>query len=58
MEIYNKAISSNKNTQTNAKVQKGRFRINDTGKIEILADYSTYNKTSKQLLNEKWKVKV
>lgn len=57
IEIYNKAINSEKNTITVDKIKRGKFRINEQGKIEILPDHETYGKTSKILLKENWKLK-
>lgn len=54
-EIYNKAINSDKKTQTNKKVREGKFRIVD-GTIEILPDHETFNKTSRDLLSEQWNI--
>lgn len=56
LDIYHKALKSNKTTMTNQKIRNGRFRIDSTGKIEILSDFSTYNKTSKILMREKWEI--
>ena len=53
-ELYQKALDSNKNTITNQKVKNGKFRLDETGKLEILPDHETYGKTSNQLMKEKW----
>lgn len=55
-EIYNKAVNSDKKTIINNKIRNGRFRIQDDGKLEILADFNTYGKSSKELLNMNWKL--
>lgn len=54
MQIYNKGLSSTKNTMTSQKVKKGRFRLDSHGEIEILADFDTYGKSSKDLLKLNW----
>lgn len=56
IELYEKAINSDKKTIINNKIRNGRFRIKDDGKLEILADFNTYGKTSKELLNMRWKL--
>ena len=53
-ELYQKSIESNKNTMTNRKIRNGKFRFDDAGKLEILPDFDTYGKSSKQLLQEQW----
>lgn len=56
VDLYKKALSSDKQTMTNAKIRKGRFRFDETGKLEILPDFSTYGKTSKDLMNQIWEI--
>ena len=53
-ELYQKSVESNKNTMTNRKIRNGKFRFDDAGKLEILPDFDTYGKSSKQLLQEQW----
>ena len=56
MALYQKAINSDKKTLINDKIRRGRFRINEEGKMEILPDFETKGKSSKQLLRESWKI--
>ncbi len=54
--LYRKAFASDKQTMTNAKIRNGRFRLDETGKLEILSDFPTYGKTSKDLMSQTWKL--
>lgn len=54
IEIYKKALSSDKKTITNSKIRNGRFRINDEGALEILANFDTQGKNCDNLLNTNW----
>lgn len=54
MEIYDKALYSKSNTLTNKKILSGRFRVNQKGNIEILADYDSSNKTTEDMLTDSW----
>ena len=54
--MYEKAIKSTKNTEITKKVRNGKFRINNNKDVEILPDYPTAGKSSKQLLREHWKI--
>lgn len=54
--LYKKAFASDKQTMTNAKIRNGRFRLDETGKLEILSDFPTYGKTSKDLMSQTWKL--
>lgn len=54
IELYKKALESDKKTLTNNKVRRGRFRLDEKGKLIILSDFNTYNKSSKDLLHDNW----
>lgn len=54
IELYKKAIDSDKTTMTSIKVRNGKFRFNRQGEFEILPDHEVANKTSNQLLKEIW----
>lgn len=54
--LYEKAINSDKKTTTNQKIKDGRFRFNIDGNLEILAEFDTSGRTSKDLLNLSWKI--
>lgn len=54
--LYEKALSSGKQTMTNQKVKNGKFRLNETGALEILPDFETKGKSSNDLLHEVWKI--
>ena len=54
--LYEKAINSDKKTRINQKIKTGRFRFNIDGNLEILSEFDTAGKTSKDLLNLAWKI--
>lgn len=54
--LYEKALSSGKQTMTNQKVKNGKFRLNEVGALEILPDFETKGKSSNDLLHEVWKI--
>lgn len=56
MELYQKALNSDKDTWTNRKVRKGKFRITNEGKMEILPDFDTFGKSSSEILKENWRL--
>lgn len=45
-----------KKTRINQKIKNGRFRFNINGDLEILSDFDTSGKSSKDLLNIVWKI--
>lgn len=54
IEIYMRGLRSRKKNSTVRKIINGRFRIMPGGKMEILPDMKTHNKTSKEILKTKW----
>lgn len=54
IEIYMRGLRSRKKNGTVRKIVNGRFRIMPGGKMEILPDMKTHNKTSKEILKTKW----
>lgn len=54
IEIYMRGLRSRKKNSTVRKIVNGRFRIMPGGKMEILPDMKTHNKTSKEILSAKW----
>lgn len=56
VELYEKAINSDKKTTINQKIKNGRFRFNIDGNLEILSELDTSGKSSKDLLNLSWKI--
>lgn len=54
IEMYMRGLRSRKKNATVRKIVNGRFRIMPGGKMEILPDMKTHNKTSKEILNTKW----
>lgn len=54
--LYEKAMASDKNTQINGKVRRGKFRFAKDGTLEILPEHETAGKSALDLLHEQWKI--
>lgn len=54
IETFERAQRSKKVNAVADKLRSGRFRINKEHQIEILADYKTNNKSSDDILSERW----
>lgn len=54
--LHQKAMDSDKNTQINSKIRRGKFRFDKDGNLEILPEHETVGKTVTELLHEQWKI--
>ena len=56
MEMYHKAINSNKKGVIQRKLSNGKFRFNEDGVQEIMPDMETYGLTSNEMFSRQWSI--
>ena len=56
MEMYHKAINSNKKGVFQRKLSNGKFRFNEDGTREIMPDMETYGLTSNEMFSRQWSI--